>query len=147
VQLGKEKISKAQGVFKGRLISAVPIPQSGLSDIQDFVLTYEVSAWKKGRGGSQAKLLHSVWCGGSCDSSEIVADFMRQTDDRIYIGEPVSLEESVKDLDGTVNICAYRDSMRPISAELSNRGQLNHRYFLFLLSTTEALEKLSAQAP
>jgi hypothetical protein len=151
VQLGKEKISRAQVVFKGRLVSAVPLPQPDLSNIQDFVLTYEVSAWKKGRGGSHAKLLNSVWCDGQCSSSEIIADFMRQIEERVYIADPVldadTADARLKDLDGMVNICAYRDSMRPIGAELPRDEHLNHREFLFLLSVTEALENLPAQVP
>jgi hypothetical protein len=143
IQLGKEKVSKAQAVFRGRLISAAPLRQSDNSDFQDFILTYKVLEWKKGRGGSHAKLLHTVWCFGECNSSEITAQFMQRTEEKVYIAGPHSVTDDKKipkDLNGEVDICSDRDSMRLIGAELLRGDHLNHRRFLFLLSTTEALE-------
>jgi hypothetical protein len=151
VQLGKERIARARVIFKGRLISAVPLPAADTSDFQDFVLTYEVSEWKKGSGGSSARLLHTVWCDGDCHVSETIANYMRLTEERIYLGSPLSGGEGIdmlpKDLDGQIDICSFRDSMRPISAKHPRNQRLDHRSFLFLLSVTEELEKLFTQAP
>jgi hypothetical protein len=150
-QLGKETVSRARTIFKGHLISVEPLPRSKGSDFQEFVLTYKASEWKKGRRGSHAKLLHSVWCDGGCDSSEIIADFMKQAEERIYLAEPRTAGNKkvrlLRDLDGEISICSYRNSMRPIYAETPHNDPLNHRSFLFLLSITDELEKLPGKFP
>jgi hypothetical protein len=106
---------------------------------------------EKGSGGSNARLLHTVWCDGECNVSEVIANYMRLTEERIYLGSPLSGGEGIdtlpRDLDGQIDICSFRDSMRPMSAERPRNQRLSHRSFLFLLSVTAELEKLSTKAP
>ncbi|WP_230529951.1 hypothetical protein [Microvirga roseola] len=123
-------------------------------NLRFFIITYKVTDWKKGRGGSHAKLIRTVWCPKECDTAAVMENLMLDNQERIYIASSPKLhlsnhdlEQLPEDLDGSISICLRVNSMNVINIEYAHGSLMNHSQFMDLLIRTSELEKLPSIKP
>jgi len=87
-EYAKKRIAEMQSIFLGRIVFAEHVPFRGGGGV--YVLTYEVSQWFKGRGGSHAKIIwyDAIPCGESCPIEERIRSFKASRDSAIVFVDP-----------------------------------------------------------
>jgi len=87
-EYAKKRIAEMQSIFLGRIVSAEHVPFRSGGGV--YVLTYEVSQWFKGRGGSHAKIIwyDAIPCREDCPIKERIRSFEASQDSAIVFVDP-----------------------------------------------------------
>jgi len=149
--LATKQIAEASTIFRGKIISAKYSGIGGNEGLPILILTYKVSEWKKGKGGSSARIAEVMWCDGGCRIQERIAEHLRDKDDQIYIAEPVEPHRGKADrifrrMDGLWSACSFAVSI-PSSFKNDSTLSKDRSRLLYLHLLAAEIEKLPSRLP
>ena len=153
----RKLIAEAQSIFTGKPVSAKYVRLN--DDFHDgrnlglYLVTYEVSEWRKGTGQRYATLAHTVWCDGKCLLKSSVYFLEEKNIEKVYIAESFGRSFSEKTrrkigrIDGSIPMCPEWNVVLPIVSQPAANLDGEHLEYLYYIAIENELEELPSIKP